>query len=498
MLALGAAAGCRRGDRAYSRRNTLIVAVPDGTPLIAEGFAGERLLFLPLVRINRMNGERQPCLATRWDHSPDYREWTYQLRPNVRWHDGRPLTMQDVTFTLELYGRLFFGAPWSVTVHDESAFTVRDRAPRWAEPDGEMDSELSILPQHALQDLDLNKFYDWDFWLRPIGCGPYRYVRDEPQTMVELEANPDYYKGTPGIARVVLKFAGEAGLTELLSGNVDAVLEANLAQVRSIGNDSRFRTFTSPWILRSKVIYWQNEHPLFRDRDIRRALSLAINRRELLQLVKIPSQFPLADGVYTARQYQRDALPEPRYDPAEASRLLDEAGWRARGPGGLRERGGVEFRFTALTRTGPGWDEMALYVQDQLHDLGVRMELQSVERGALSNRLKSRTFEAIVSDFGYSTGNLADYFGEAGRSGYRNPQLTRLIEQAKATTDPQGVEQVYREISDILRADQPVTYLLPVTATNIVHRRVSGLSRVRANPLEFTEEVSLDDRDAMP
>ena len=106
MLALGAAGCSRGGDRAYSRRNTLIVAVPDGTPLIAEGFAGERLVFLLLVRVNPLNGERQPCLATRWDHSPDYREWTYQLRPNVRWHDGRPVTIQDVRFTLDLYGRL--------------------------------------------------------------------------------------------------------------------------------------------------------------------------------------------------------------------------------------------------------------------------------------------------------------------------------------------------------------------------------------------------------
>ena len=101
-----------------------------------------------------------------------------------------------------------------------------------------------------------------------------------------------------------------------------------------------------------------------------------------------------------------------------------------------------------------------------------------------------------MSDFGYSFGNFGDYFGDAAWSGYRNPQLTRLIERGKTTTDPQGVEQVYREMSDILRADQPVTYLLPVTATNIVHRRVNGLSqRFRANPLEFTEEVWLDDRE---
>ena len=174
-------------------------------PLIADGFAGERLVFLPLVRENELNGERQECLATHWDHSADYREWTYRLRPNVRWHDGRPVTMDDVTFTLGPNGpySLGPGLTESVTVHDESTFTVRGI--RWSS--GGYDSVLSILPKHLLQDLDVQKFYEWDFWLRPVGCGPYRYLRDEPQTMVELEANPDYYKGKPRIARVVLKFA---------------------------------------------------------------------------------------------------------------------------------------------------------------------------------------------------------------------------------------------------------------------------------------------------
>jgi ABC-type transport system substrate-binding protein len=76
-------------------------------------------------------------------------------------------------------------------------------------------------------------------------------------------------------------------------------------------------------------------------------LSLAINRRELLQVLHLPSQSSLVDGVYTRRQVQRGEMSEPRYDPAEARRLLDEAGWRPRSRDGMRERGGQEFRFTA-------------------------------------------------------------------------------------------------------------------------------------------------------
>ncbi len=500
-LALAAAACRRSKDRAYARGNTLIVALSSNfsnvdRPLCPD-YPGEPLVFLPLVRSNE-KGDRQPCLATDWEHSADYLEWTYRLRPSVRWHDGRPVTMDDVRFTLELHSRPdspYFGfLTESVTVHDPSTLTVRGI--NWS--NGGQDAAVSILPKHRVQDLDYQKFYEWDFWLRPVGCGPYRYLRDVPQTMVELEANPDYYKAKPRIARVVLKFAGEAGLTELLSGNVDAITSTNPAQLSKLANDPRFRTFTKPSPGRSWVIWWQNEHPLFRDRDVRRALSLAINRRELLQVLNLPSQFPLADGVYTHRQFQRGELPEPpRYDPAEARRLLDQAGWRERSRDGMRERDGRDFRFTALTLAEPGWDATAVYVQDQLRRIGVHMDLQPLERDAGVDRLKTGKFEAIMTLFSptnlEATWSVA-LFGKRAGVGYRNPQLTKLLELARTTADPQAVDHAYREMSDILRTDQPIAFLLPDSTTHIVHRRVKGLDAPwRKDWLLVTEDLWLED-----
>ncbi len=493
-----AAAGCRRSeDRAYARGNTLIVALSDNfdRPLCPD-FPGESLVFLPLVRSNE-KGDRQASLATDWKHSADYLEWTYRLRPDVRWHDGRPVTVDDVKFTLELHSRPdspYFGLlAESVTVHDQSTFTVRGI--NWSS--GGQDAWVSILPKHLVQDFDVQKFYEWDFWLRPVGCGPYRYLRDEPHTMVELEANPDYYKGKPRIARVVLKFAGQAGLTELLSGNVDAITGTNPAQRSKLGNDSRFRTYTKPSPDRSWVIWWQNEHPLFRDRDVRRALSLAINRRELLDVLHLPGQFPFADGVYTPRQFRRGELPEPpRYDPAEAKRLLDLAGWRVWSRDGMRERDGREFRFTALTLAEPGWDATAVYIQDQFRRVGVHMEPQPLERHAGVDRLKTGKFEAIMTLFDHqppSTWSVA-LFGKRNGVGYRNPQLSRLLELARTTADPQAVDQAYREMSDILRTDQPVAFLFSDSTTHIIHRRVKGLDAPwRADWLLPTEDLWLSD-----
>ncbi|MGQ0732279.1 MAG: ABC transporter substrate-binding protein [Acidobacteriota bacterium] len=484
------AAGCRRSTHPTdARRNTLIVALSESFPRpLCPDYSGERLVFLPLVTRNE-KGDRQGCLATSWEHSADYGEWTYRLRPDVRWHDGVPLTIDDIAFTLDLHSRP--GNPYSplpaaesVTVHDRSTFSIRGRG--WT--NNESDEKVSILPKHLLQHHDVRQFYEWDFWLRPVGSGPYRYLRHVPDTMVELEANPDYYKGRAPIERAVLKFTGQAGLTELLSENVDAINSTNPALLAKLASDPRFRVFTQPSDTRSWAIRWQTTHPLFRDANVRRALGLAINRRELLQVLNLLPQFPLADGVYTAGQFRRREPREPQYDPAEANQLLDRAGWRHRTRDGLRVRDGVVFRFTALTIAEPGWDETALYVQDQFRDLGVQMDIQPFERGAALARRRSGDFEAIMSLFVHR--NLA--FDDLR---YQNAQVAALQELARTTMDPDVRDRAYRGISDILRIDQPITILIPDSGTHVVHRRVQGLdARWRANPLLFSEDLWLDDR----
>jgi len=490
-----AAAACRRSkDRAYSRGNTLIAAVDphnNDRPLTPDTEA-EFLVYLPLVRMDE-HGERQPCLATDWKHSADYLEWTYRLRPGVRWHDGRPVTVDDVKFTHDLHSRPdspVYQLRTECTVHDESTFTVRGIGwTRWAGAD----SYMSMVPKHLLKDLDYQKWNEWDFWLRPVGNGPYRYLRYQPGTMVELEANPDYYKGKPKIERVVLKFTGQAGLTELLSGNVDAIRENK--QPRAVANDSRFQTYWEPNPGRTWAIIWQNAHPLFRDRDVRRALSLAINRRELVQVLNLPSQLALVDGFYTEPQLRRGEGSEPRYDPAEARRLLDEAGWRQRNRDGIREQDGREFRFTALTLAESSVAQTALYVQDQFRDLGVRMDVQPLDGGVMSNRRNTGKFEAMVYYFPSTDNGLDVCCGErAHLIGYRNPQLTRLIEVARTTADPEVIEDAYREMTDLLRRDQPIAFLFGFGTAHIVHRRVKGLSvPSRADPLRCTDDLGLEE-----
>ena len=493
-----AAAGCRRSDDpAYSRGSTIIVAYCCGKQVFVPSWDMEAkfLVFLPLVTEDE-NGELAERLAERWAHSPDYREWTYHLRKDIRWHDGVPVTADDIKFTLDLLAHVPGADPFlieSTAVLDHSTVRIRytQTTARW-------DSWGVYYPKHLLENLDPKKIEEWGFWTHPVGNGPYRFVRYVADTMMEFEANPDYYRGKPRVERVVLKFAGDAGVTELLSGNVDATTYTSPALISKLAGDTRFRIYyqIAPDIARA--IYWRDDHPLFSEPRVRRALTMAINRRELLRVLNLPANIPVFDGPLTPLQLRRNQFPEPLpYDPAQARALLEAAGWRVRDQDGLRERDGREFRFTALVageNTGaPGAEQTAVYVQDQLRRVGIRMELQVLDQGSVLARSKNGEFEAAFLHLRHSCWWLRQYFGKDNPSGYRNSAVVKLIDRAMVISDPNELDAIYRELMERFRTDVPVTILFAHVNTFFVHRRIGGLnSPWQTDPLEYMQDLWLE------
>ena len=498
-----AAVGCGRSrDRALAGHSTITVLYFEEAALGPSwDMSAKFIAFLPLVTRNA-KGELEGRLAERWERSPDYRNWTVHLRRDVRWHDGIPVTAHDIKFTLDLrmHPNVLATAPGavSVTVLDDSTYRITLHKEAIGSP---LDDWTVYYPKHLLEKLDPTEFYQWDFWTRPVGNGPYRYLRGLAKTMMEFEANPDYYRGKPRIERVVFKF-GEPSVNEILSGNVDVLPYVQPMDLLKINkNDPRFRVYrdVSPGAGEGVIpnaIIWNQRHLLFRDPKIRRALTLAINRRELRQALHLPEGMPIFDVLFTPGQLRRGEIPEALpHDPNLAKRLLEEAGWHDTSGDGIRERDGKPFRFTLRTTVVEALDKPAIYIQAQLRRVGIQMDIQILDWSAHGQRVRDGDFEAaIFRRFPGGRFGPIEYFGKDSPIGYHNARLVALLELAQDTFNPDEIDRIYRETWPIFQADQPMTFLPRGGASTVAHRRVRGISGAcEGDPTECMEDLWLED-----
>ena len=458
------------------------------------GMEASYLMFLPLV-IEEGDVERKTngSLAEKWEHSEDYREWTYYLRNGVKWHDGVPVTAHDIKFTMDLRmsGVADTLRPYSAQVVDDYTLTVSYKKPT----DGTKEEDV-YYPKHLLKNLDPNDFFNWDFWTEPIGNGPYRYVRHMSKTMMEVESNPDYYLGEPKIKHLVFKFAENMNLIELLSGNVDILPYVERDLLIKLDGDERFESYY--WIGNmAHCIYWNHNNPLFENLRIRRALTMAINRKELLQVMNYPEELPIIDALITNRQLIENNYPEPiPYDPEKAVQILEEEGWQLANGEDVRKRNGETFKFIMLT--GGENALIPLYVQDQFRRIGIQMEIQDLDNNVFRQRAFLGEYEAVsfqASLTPYKNPNWDHYkvYAHTSLFGYDNPQIDSLLQIADTIFDSGKLDTTYYQIANIFNEDIPITFLFQIVFTFIVKHEIKGLeSPYMSNPVYNMEHLWID------
>ena len=465
----------RDGRETETDGPTLTIHVPDQDervlgPLGLKWF----LVFLGLAVDPEGTDDPQPRLLDRWEHTPDYKEWTVHVRDDVRWDDGVPVTAEDVKFSLELWTdpEILYELRWfeKITVLDSHALQITFKEPvsatifvyNW----------LAILPKHLLDTLDVKQIYSWPFWIQPVGNGPFRYVRHVPKTMTELEANPDYYAETPKVPRIVLRYGGNP-LIELLSGNVDIVSSITPLQVVQLAAEPRFRIYHTVDYQHAVAIVWNHRNPLFHDADVRKALTMSIDRRELHRILNYPDDIAIFDVPAKKRHHLQGMVPDPLpFAPDRAAPLFARAGWIDTDNDNILEKNGQEFRFTLSTTAKES--AQAVYIQDQFRRVGIRMEISTYDRSALIQKTREHNFDAAIQTYNY-----IEQFGEFRVSGYENPEISRLRDAAWFTIDQSDVDKYMGELWQIFGTEIPITYLHPQLQYLAAHRRVRGLQNNR-------------------
>ncbi|HLE60023.1 MAG TPA: ABC transporter substrate-binding protein [Thermoanaerobaculaceae bacterium] len=327
-----------------------------------------------------------------------------------------------------------------------------------------------IVPAHAFGKIPFERWRTADFEPSLVTGGPFRLAGHTPQQTIILERDPRYW-GTPRpyLNRLVFRVLPEIGsqLGQLLAGEVQLVPVVPPAEAARIQGSPDLRLVEFPSRTYG-LVFWNNRNELFADRPVRRALSLAINRKALVDTL-FQGHARLSNGpVLSSMWAYNDTLPQLPYDPKLARELFAQAGWRPAGSDGALRRGGKGFAFDLLYPAGNTMrQQMALLIQADLARLGVRVRPVQVEFTSLIARLEGGNYEAVIWAWTEATKvDLTALWGTPGETegtdnylGYSNPDLDRLIAAAREETDVAKAKALLDRAQALIVDDQPVTFL---------------------------------------
>ncbi|MGQ0569991.1 MAG: ABC transporter substrate-binding protein [Armatimonadota bacterium] len=387
-------------------------------------------------------------LAERWDVSEDGLTYTFHLRRNVKWHDGRAFTANDVVFTAEAALNVRNNSPMRryylvrgqpVRVEKVDTNTVRFHlSSASALFIFNMSQWNMIVPRHLLEGKELATA---DFNARPVGTGPFKFVELQDRQFIRMAANPDYYMGKPKLDFWVDRALGDqnAALAAFAKGEVDFIgvnSRDAIETARRIPN-TRIYSYNAGWIYALNMNL-KTSH--FSDVRVRRALAYAFDREQLARA--IAGDVPVAWSVIgpPSSWAHNPNIPKYSKDVARAKELLSEAGFRP-GPDGIVQKDGRPFKFTVLIQSGAtdsDPESYAVALRQEFRAIGVNMEIQRLDRPTLEKRLfEDKQFEAYLWWNGYSfEPDPAFYWHSASAiNNYAHPELDLLIDQAASVTN---------------------------------------------------------------
>jgi peptide/nickel transport system substrate-binding protein len=436
-----------------------------------------QFVFSGLTRLNE-KGQYVPDLATRvptranGDISADSKTITYHLVHNAKWHDGVPVTSADVAFTfaqiLNPKNNIADSGtyPEIERVETPDPYTARLVLRRpWAPAVGAFSDRNvgAIIPEHLLKnEPDLNHA---DFNNAPIGSGPYKLTAWHRGSDIVLDANPDYFRGPPKIAHIVIRFLTNDNtmMIALRTGELDMADRLNLSTYSNLGNVSGMLPALNAQTFWEHLTFNTQRAPMD-DVRVRRALCYAFDVHELLAKVAhgIGALGPAAMNP-TTYWYNRNVAYYP-YDPVKAGKLLDAAGWKL-GADGIRTKNGQPLAFTLSTTAGNTTREQtSIILQQRWRAIGADVTLKTyppatffalaANGGPIYGGKTDVALLALVntnpdpSEIGVNAEDRIPPHGN-NQSFWKNAEVTRLENQAAQLTVDSERKKLYDRIQEI-------------------------------------------------
>jgi peptide/nickel transport system substrate-binding protein len=467
-----------------------------GTAVLAEAYTIFNLVYDTMYQL-QLDGTFRLSLAESVNVSDDGLVYTYKIRDGVKFHDGQPLTAEDVVFSYLLYQNTE-GYPWmgdyttyfqsiEATPNNEVVITL-------SEPIPNIESQLVflyVLPKHIWESQDPVEFEN----LTAIGSGPFKMVEYKPNEFVHLAKNSEHFGSVPKVDEVIFQtFESQDALVQAIkTGQVDMITEMPATAVETLKQDPNIEVVTgapfSPSV--TDIIFNQvlpencppddglcTGHPALLDRNVRLALSHATDKKKIIDVVLLGYGTPgitlIPDGLGI---WFNSSLKDYEYDVAKANRILDEAGYKDINGDGIRETPdgsrSLTFRINWPSDSIDA-PRLAELLSEMWQQVGVKLEAQALDPDTLTSVCcPAFDFDIILWGWGsdpdpnllLSVMTTDEIPTGSSETGYSNPEYDQLFRQQASERNLEKRRQLVWKMQEIVFND--VVYIIPFYSQNL-------------------------------
>lgn len=438
-----------------------------------------RLVYSSLFKLDGAM-QLQPDLAERYEVSADQKEYTIYLKPNIHWHDGKPLTADDVIFTIASIQTPEYASPLANSFSGVEMAKRDDQTIifKLKQPYALFLSSLTvgIAPQHVWESIAPQNAALAEQMLKPIGTGPFRFANLTTRrktgtiTTLHLIRNAEYYGQQPYLEAIDFTFFSsyEEATASLLAGQVDGISFLPLNLYDRLNSRRHFTLHRLLLPQYFALFFNQNKSEILTDAGVRSALALAVDRQAIINDAfrgqADPLHLPIPPGVdaYNAE------LPAPTVDIIIAKQNLEEAGWKDSDGDGIREKDDKKLQLKITTTDWPEYIRTAELVAEQWKQIGVATEIINFGAGTIQQTVvRPRDYEILL--FGEILPAEPDPYPFWHSTQTRSPGLNfalfkdgtvdKLLEEARKTNDPSERRAKYMSFQERILDLKPAIIL---------------------------------------
>lgn len=477
-------------------------------------------IFEPMMDVDRATYELKPILAkSAPEMSDDHLTYTFDLREDVTFSDGKPLTGEDVIFTIKCIvnpftdaqsTRNYFADFKSAELVDGNKYKIRISMSKPYFKTVYTIGSTYITPKHLLDPENVNDKFSWeelsaaqksldskkypemqkyaDFLNSQevsrdpkyvVGSGPYKLEKWITGQSITLLRNDNYWnkKEIPNYPmKLVFKTITDQNAAIVAAKNKEVDYMFVIQPIDFVENVKAPEQFNLKKSLVTEPVYtyiaWNNKSPLFADKKVRTALSYAVDRQSIINNIIYGLGTPVQSPVFIKSKYYNNNIKEIKYDPEKAKQMLAEAGWKDTDGDGILDKvidgKKTDFKFTFINNNNPKRKKVMLIVIENLKQLGIQADLQEYEWSVYLDKTKKHEFDAcyaawqltVTPEDPYQIWHSSQSQGEGSNwISYNNPESDKLLEQNRIEFDDNKRMEILNKWQEIINEDQPVTFL---------------------------------------